>query len=258
MVSPGQLGKHKAFPRCTQDAMLDTYLLTGSNDHAFHATCQEEGLKPVFHPFWESLLLADIFLLIMLDILHQMLQGIMKHLIGWLIGIFGPVAINMQCKAIPPSHKILLFMKGISTLLCISGHEHKKMCSILLGLILDLLIPGGQDSSRVVKAVHTLLDFLFLAQFPSHTSETLRCLEDCLSAFHNNKDVFLDLGVQENFNIPKLHSLTHYARSIQLFGTTDNYNTEQSEQLHIDFAKDAYRATNCKDEYSQMTVWLEH
>jgi hypothetical protein len=92
----------------------------------------------------------------------------------------------------------------------------------------------------VVKAVRTLLDFLFLAQFPSHTSETLRRLEDCLLAFHNNKDVFLDLGVRENFNIPKLHSLTHYTQSIQLFGTTDNYNTEQSEWLHIDFAKDAY------------------
>jgi hypothetical protein len=42
-----------------------------------------------------------------------------------------------------------------------------------------------------------------------------------------------------------------------LFGTTDNYNTEQSERLHIDFAKDAYHATNHKDEFSQMTKWLE-
>jgi hypothetical protein len=42
-----------------------------------------------------------------------------------------------------------------------------------------------------------------------------------------------------------------------LFGTTDNYNTEQMEHLHIDFTKDAYYATNHKDEYKQMTVWLE-
>ena len=37
----------------------------------------------------------------------------------------------------------------------------------------------------------------------------------------------------------------------------DNYNTEQPERLHIDLAKDAYRATNHKDEYPQMTAWLE-
>ncbi|KIJ12606.1 hypothetical protein PAXINDRAFT_14528 [Paxillus involutus ATCC 200175] len=44
---------------------------------------------------------------------------------------------------------------------------------------------------------------------------------------------------------------------IQQFGATDNYNTEYTERLHIDLAKDAYRATNHKDEYSQMTAWLE-
>lgn len=44
---------------------------------------------------------------------------------------------------------------------------------------------------------------------------------------------------------------------IKDFGTCDNYNTEYSERLHIDLAKDAYRATNHKDKYAQMTVWLE-
>ena len=63
--------------------------------------------------------------------------------------------------------------------------------------------------------------------------------------------------MRSNFNLPKLHSLLHYVSSIKLFGTTDNYNTEYTERLHIDLAKDAYRATNHKDEYTQMTIWLE-
>ena len=49
----------------------------------------------------------------------------------------------------------------------------------------------------------------------------------------------------------------HYRQFIELFGTTDNYSTEYTERLHIDLAKDAYRATNLKDEYLQMTAWLE-
>jgi hypothetical protein len=105
--------------------------------------------------------------------------------------------------------------------------------------------------------VRALLDFLYLAQFSSHTNETIRRLQDSLAAFHDNKAIFIDLGVREHLNIPKLHSLSHYESSIRQFGTTDNYNTEQSERLHIDMAKDAYRATNHKDEYSQMTIWLE-
>ena len=165
--------------------------------------------------------------------------------------------IDARCRAIPPNHKILLFTKGISTLSRISGHEHKKMCLILLGLIVDLPIPDGRDSSRIIKSVRALMDFVFLAQYKSHTTESIEHLEDCLAAFHDHKAVFVDLGIWANFNLPKLHSLTHYTSSIQLFGTTDNYNTEQSERLHIDFAKDAYCATNRKDEYPQMTAWLE-
>lgn len=42
-----------------------------------------------------------------------------------------------------------------------------------------------------------------------------------------------------------------------MFGTADNYNTQYTERLHIDLAKKAYQATNRKDEYSQMTIWLE-
>jgi hypothetical protein len=140
-----------------------------------------------------------------------------KHLTRWLVSVFGAVAIDMQCKAIPPNHKITIFGKGISTLSQISGHEHKKICSVLLGLIADLPIPGGQNSSHVIKAMCALLDFLFLTQYQCRTTHMISCLDDSLSAFHENKQVFLDLGAQEHFNFPKLHSLIHYASSIHLF-----------------------------------------
>jgi len=94
-------------------------------------------------------------------------------------------------------------------------------------------------------------------QFPSYTTETLHLLDESLAHFHQNKSVFVDLGMREHFNIPKFHSLIHYRSSISLFGTTNNYNTEQTEHLHIDFAKNMYRATNHKDEYPQMTTWLK-
>jgi hypothetical protein len=229
VVPPGQLGESQRFPSCIQRSVIDTYLLADGDVHTFHLACREASLKPVFHPFWETFPLADIFLSITPDLLHQMLQGMMKHLINWLVGIFGRTVIDARCKVIPPNHKILLFTKGITMLSWVSGHKHKKMCTFLLGLIVDLPVPGGMDLSCVVKATRALLDFLFLAQFQSHTSDTIRRLEECLTTFHNNKAIFVDLGIRDNFNIPKLHSLLHYASSICLFGTTDNYNTEQSE-----------------------------
>ena len=98
---------------------------------------------------------------------------------------------------------------------------------------------------------------MYLAKYPVHTSETLSELDDALTAFHANRDIFIDLGVCNHFNIPKLHYMAHYRFFIERFGTADNFNTEYTEHLHIDLAKDAYRASNHKDEYPQMTAWLD-
>jgi hypothetical protein len=256
-VPLGELGEYEMFPRRVQSTVIDTYQLCDADAHTFNRACREVGMKPVYHPFWESLSLTDIFLSITPDILHQILQGMVKHMVAWLTGIFGAGGINARCRMMPPNHKVMQFTKGITSLSRVSGHEHKKMCLILLGLVADLPVPGGFDSTRVIRAVRALMDFTFLAQYESHTSDTLCSLEESLARFHENKQVFIDFKVRGNFNLPKLHSLSHYALSIRLFGSTDNYNTEQSERLHIDLTKDAYRATNRKDEYSQMTKWLE-
>lgn len=259
LVPSNQLGEYNHFPPRDHTKAIDTYLLADEDIGSFHAACRSTGLKPVYHPFWNSLPLTDIFLSITPDVLHQILQGVFKHLLSWLThpAVFGAVEVDARCRSVPPNHHIKLFTKGITMLSRVSGKEHKDMCRILIGLVVDLPLPGGQSALRVVRAVRALLDFIYLAQFPSHTTDTLNRLETCLTRFHDNKSVFLDLGVRNHFAIPKFHSLLHYQSSITLFGTTDNYNTEQSERLHIDFAKDAYRATNRKDEYPQMTTWLE-
>lgn len=60
-------------------------------------------------------------------------------------------------------------------------------------------------------------------------------------------------------DLPKMHSMQHFIPGIKLFGDANGYNTEIGERLHIDFAKDAYDATNKKkDQYlQQMCEWLE-
>ncbi|KAG1738098.1 uncharacterized protein EDB91DRAFT_1082859 [Suillus paluster] len=145
------------------------------------------------------------------DVLHQLYQGLVKHMISWIKSACGEAEIDVQCKRLPPNHNIQLFMKGISV----------------------------------------------LSQYPCHSDLTLMLLSDALNQFHDNKTIFVDLGIRSSFNLPKLHSFRHYLTMIRMFGTMDNYNTEYTEHLHIDLAKDAYRATNHKDEYMQMTLWLE-
>ncbi|KAG2132128.1 uncharacterized protein EDB93DRAFT_1243056 [Suillus bovinus] len=159
-------------------------------------TCADAGIKPIVHPFWEELPFINIFESITPNVLHQLYQGLIKHLLTWLSDVCGSTEIDAQY-------------------------------------------------------------FLYFAQYPCHSSETLVLLDKALNLFHKNKDIFIDLSIQNLFNLPKLHSMAHYTHIIRMYGTTDNYNTEYTEHLHIDLTTDAYRSMNHKSEFAQMTTWLE-
>ncbi|KAF9782655.1 hypothetical protein BJ322DRAFT_1100637 [Thelephora terrestris] len=223
----------------------------------YNLFCKSAGIKPVVQPFWKSLPYTHIYQALTPDVLHQLHQGVVKHLVGWLVEEFGSAELDARCRTMPPNHNIRHFSKGISKLKRASGNEHAAIGKTLLGLIAGLPLSNGHSPKKLLCATRAILEFLYLAQLPSHNDETLQDLDDALATFHANKSIFIDLGIREDFNLPKLHSLQHYVSSIKLFGTTDNYNTEYSERLHIDLAKDAYAATNHKDELVQMTTWLE-
>ncbi|KAJ3850587.1 hypothetical protein EV368DRAFT_75035 [Lentinula lateritia] len=211
--------------------------------------CSDADMKPIQHPFWEDLPYTDIFHSITPDILHQMYQGVMKHLIVWITTIVGADEVDARVRRLPARYGIHHFHKGITTL--------SRMCTFLLSLVTDIPRKTTSQSNRLLIATRALLDFLYLSCYPIHSDESLTMVETSLSTFHANKDIFIELGAREHFNFPKIHYLCHFVPGFKLFGTSDNYNTETTERLHIDFTKDAYRASNRKDEYSQMTKWLE-
>jgi hypothetical protein len=223
----------------------------------FTKACLDAGIKPIYHPFWEDLPFSCIFHSFTPDILHQLYQGVIRHLISWLKDCCGKDEVDARCRRLPPNHGIRLFTKGISGLCRVTGKEHAQIASFILGIIIGIQLPDGHSSGKLLRAVRGLLDFFYLAQYPMHSTRTLDQLQNALKKFHDNKDIFVDLGIRQNFCIPKLHALEHYRMYIELYGTTDNFNTEYTERLHIDLAKDAWRATNGKDEYPQMTLWLE-
>ncbi|KAI0687394.1 hypothetical protein BC835DRAFT_1550763 [Cytidiella melzeri] len=260
-IAHAKLGDYA--PKCATDlrdlaAILDILDSFDTCPEDFLKSCAAAGVKPVIDPFWLNFPYTHIFRSITPDVLHQLYQGIVKHLVAWLIEAYGAAEIDARCRRIPPNHHIRIFENGISSLSKVTGHEHDQICRILLGLVLDMpLLDSTVSPAPVVRCVRAILDFLYLAQYPVHTDDTLALLDDALARFHGDKQVFVDLGIREHFNLPKLHFALHYSQSIRLFGTTDNFNTEYTERLHIDFTKDAYRSTNRKDEFAQMTVWLE-
>lgn len=82
----------------------------------FLKTCAKAGIKPLPEPFWRDLPYANPFRSITPDILYQLYQGIVKHVISWIIEAYGAEEIDARCRRMPPNHNIWLFMKGITSL----------------------------------------------------------------------------------------------------------------------------------------------
>ena len=257
-VSSEELGNPQA-PFNPRDiyAVRDALSKVSGTLRDFKDACERVRIKPIAHPFWESLPFLDIFQAITPDILHQLLQGIIRHLISWLVQAYGAAEIDARFQRIIPNHHVRIFSEGITGLSRVTGKEHGLICCVLLSIIADMELLRGFNTTRLLHAVRAILDFLYLAQLHVITTRHLALMKRALDTFHDNKQIFIDLDIRENFKIPKLHACLHYITSITFFGTTDNYNTQQTERLHIDLSKKAFRATNMKDEYPQMTNWLE-
>jgi hypothetical protein len=221
------------------------------NAKKFHTYCMSNDVAgSVYKPFWVGFPFVDIHRAITPDVLHQLYQGVFKHIVSWCQRILTPQELDRRIRALPPAYGLRQFKNGIFALSQISGPERKNMAKILLGCLVGSMPSGG------IAAVTALLDFIYIAQYPAHDTITLDYLKDALDRFHKNRTYFITTFIREDFNIPKFHSLLHYIEAIEFFGTTDNYNTEMFERLHIDFAKHGWRASNQRDEFPQMIRWL--
>ncbi|KII84510.1 hypothetical protein PLICRDRAFT_117586 [Plicaturopsis crispa FD-325 SS-3] len=249
LVHPDDRGSARKSPPRDHRATAETLRRHGAGEEPREFT--EEGLKPVWAPFWADMPHADIFRAISSDILHQLHKGIFKdHLVKWCTELVGEEELDARFRAMPGNPGLRHFQKGISFVSQWTGREHKEMQKVFVGVL------AGIVESDVLIAVRAFLDFTYYAQYHSHTTETLRCMQSALDEFHAHKDVFLRAGIREHFNFPKMHSLLHFLESIWSLGCLDGLNTESPERLHIDFAKRAYRAGNRRDYIAHMTTWL--
>jgi hypothetical protein len=157
------------------------------------------------------------------------------------------------------------FKDGISHLSQWSGRDDRELMKVLL-----VAIAGAPKIDRaVMRCMRSLHDFIYLAQYRSHSTTTLEYLEQSLKIFHSLKWIFVTNGARRGDKkkakppviphfkgIPKLAALHNYAYHIPRMGSSVQFSTEVTETCHQSMAKAAYRATNHKDFFKQMCSYL--
>jgi len=168
-----------------------------------------DGLHPVYELFWKDLPFTNIFTCITPDIVHQLHKGIFHdHLVQWCLGIISEKEMDAHFQAMSQYPGLRHFKKGIFAVSQWTGTEHKEMERVFVGLL------SSASDDNVLLITWSLLDFIYYMQFQQHTDKTLVAMQDSLSLFHTHKEVLVELGICEHFNVPKIHSLMHYVSSI--------------------------------------------
>ncbi|KAG1797194.1 hypothetical protein EV424DRAFT_1304426, partial [Suillus variegatus] len=97
-VPNSELGSKDAlFKPRDLESILTALSLADEDPIGFAERCAELRIKPIQHPFWQGLPKSNIFHAITPDVLHQLYQGLVKHMIAWIKSAFGEAEIDARC-----------------------------------------------------------------------------------------------------------------------------------------------------------------
>ena len=208
------LGKPEPCPHRTGQSILDGLRRVRAdyptaNTWQFANKAKELGFAGVEELCWEGLS-VDICRIICVDNLHGLHKMFKDHMMDWLTNSIGEAELDHRFMAQPHRVGARNFDSGISHYSQWSGKGHRDLERHIIPVI------AGADGTQpaVMKAMRALMDFIYIAQYPLQSDVTLDELKSALSAFHKNKDIFVQngsrtgsAGVIDHMNIPKVHAL---------------------------------------------------
>ncbi|KAF8806880.1 hypothetical protein BYT27DRAFT_7223998 [Phlegmacium glaucopus] len=246
-------------PRCTAPATnLDGEIedaIQRSHDHtkalhdAFNGNLKElwEGYRIIgdIVPFTVHFPRANIHELLSPDLLHQIIKGTFKdHLVTWVIQYFESQP-NGKISVVPPFSGLRRFPEGRGFKQWTSD-DSKALMKVFLPAIYGL-VPNG-----MVCVISTFLDFCYLVRRSSIDETVLTQIDAAVKCFHNERQIFLTLGIRDNFLLPRQHSLLHYRSLIQMFGAPNGICSSITESKHIKAVKEPWRRSSRNNPIREM------
>ncbi|KAG8756916.1 hypothetical protein FRC14_002533 [Serendipita sp. 396] len=258
------LGRSNPFPRRTKEWILGRIAqvcdeVDPDDVEAYQAAAKLVGLNAVDRPFWSELPGYRPDLVICPDNLHGLFRFWRDHILQWVQYLVKGPELDRRVAALQPIVGIRHFSNGINHLSQWTGREDRELQRVLLAVI-----DGASGiNATVMQCLRGFHDFLYLAQYRSHSTSTLKYLDQALTLFHSLKGTFITNGARrgkkgtlKHFCIPKLSNLHMWHYHISRMGESTQFSTEITETCHQIMIKPAYKATNRRNFFVQMCAFM--
>jgi hypothetical protein len=106
----------------------------------------------------------------------------------------------------------------------------------------------------MVRAVSAFTEFCYLVRRSQIDETTLESIEAVIECFHREREIFIEVGVREDFSLPRQHSLKHYPSLIRLFGAPNGICSSMTESKHIQVVKKPWRRSSRNQPLGQMLL----
>ncbi|KAI6152665.1 hypothetical protein BKA82DRAFT_3973610 [Pisolithus tinctorius] len=246
------------------DALNNTRYLTGEHIdpwkiQEFQVAAKKHHLSGIQLPFWRDWQFSNPVIFLVGEILHSCHKWFFDHVLKWCKWVLGDDELDARYRC---HHKYIgtCHFTGVSRVKQMTGCEHQDIQHTIIATI------AGVAGPDFVRAIHTIVDFIYRAQAPMFTTSSIQEMETCLEDFHLYKQAILDAGAQRgktggipHFQIPKLELFQSFGSSIQNMGSLIQYTADVSKRLLITHCKNPFLRTNQKTGFTQQIVLcLDH
>ncbi|RXW18633.1 hypothetical protein EST38_g7221 [Candolleomyces aberdarensis] len=207
-------------------------------------------------PFTSYFPRANIHELLSPDLLHQIIKGTFKdHLVQWVVEYLEGLPEGKQVLAemdrrvalAPPFSGLRRFPEGRDFKQW-TGNDSKALMKVFLAAIKGL-VPDG-----MVRAISAFMEFCYLVRLSEIDELVLDRIDKAVEEFHQEREIFRQYGIRQNFNLPRQHSLCHYRLLIQQFGAPNGLCSSITESKHIEAVKKAWRRSSRNKPLGEMLL----
>ncbi|KAH6908107.1 hypothetical protein BKA70DRAFT_1104154 [Coprinopsis sp. MPI-PUGE-AT-0042] len=215
------------------------------------------GLRDDVVPFTYDFPRADIHQLIAPDLLHQLIKGTFKdHLVTWindyLRNEYGENRsleiiedIDRRISAVPIYPGLRRFKEGRDFQQW-TGDDSKALMKVYIAAIV------GYVPDTMVQCLSAFMEVCYILRRNAITASALGCANHELEQFYSLREIFIETGTRNSISLPRQHSLMHFIKAVQLFGSPNGLCSSITESRHIEAVKKPWRRTNKNEPLLQM------